>query len=151
MRLIDHLSPSRVVRLESTTKKDVLRELVAAAASSKEVRDERGLLEAIYEREGILSTGIGLGIAVPHAKIETVDDFVVCVGVSPAGVDFDALDQSPAHVVVLIAAPVGRQRDYLGLLAQVTVTLKDEDVRRRIIEAAEDPARVHELLASAVH
>ncbi len=147
MRLAEHLSPSRVVRLVSTTKDEALRELVTVAATSPAIHDEASLLEAIYERERILSTGIGLGIAVPHAKIESVDEFVVNVGVSPGGVDFDALDQTPAHVVVLIAAPVGRQRDYLGLLAQVTVTLKDEEVRRQVIAAADDPEGVHRLLA----
>jgi mannitol/fructose-specific phosphotransferase system IIA component (Ntr-type) len=147
MRLGDHLSASRVIRLATSTKTEVLRELVQSAATSAAVRDEVALLQAIYEREQILSTGIGLGIAVPHAKIESVDDFVISVGVSPEGVDFDALDQTPAHVVVLIAAPVGRQRDYLGLLAQVTVTLKDPEIRRLVIDAADDPERIHRLLA----
>ncbi len=148
MRLADHLATSRVFRLSSTTKDEVLRELVHKAAESPAVHDEQELIAAIFEREQILSTGIGLGIAVPHAKIETVEDFVITIGVSPEGVDFDALDQTPAHIVVLIAAPVGRQRDYLGLLAQVTVTLKDPDIRGRVIAAADDPVTVMRLVGS---
>ncbi len=148
MRLADHLSTSRMTRLSSTTKDEVLRELVHLAAQSSAVGDESDLLKAIFEREQILSTGIGLGIAVPHAKIESVEDFVITIGISPDGVDFDALDQTPAHIVVLIAAPVGRQRDYLGLLAQVTVTLTDPDIRSRVIAAADDPETVLNLIGS---
>jgi len=148
MRLADHLSMERMTRLEGTTKEEVLRELVRKAAESPSVHDEEELVQAIFEREEILSTGIGLGIAVPHAKIESVEDFVITIGISPEGVDFDALDQTPAHIVVLIAAPVGRQRDYLGLLAQVTVTLKNPDIRSRVIAAADDPATVLRLIGS---
>jgi mannitol/fructose-specific phosphotransferase system IIA component (Ntr-type) len=146
MRLAEHLSPSRILALRGRTKDDVLRELVAVAAEEPGVRDHDGLLRAIFARERILSTGIGLGIAVPHAKLESVDEFVVAVGISGEGVDFGAIDENPAHVIVLIAAPEGRQRDYLGLLAQVTVTLKDAETRGRIIAAVGDPAEVHRLL-----
>ena len=148
MRLADRLSPSRILALRGRTKDDVLRELVAAVAAAPGVRDHDELLQAIFDRERILSTGIGLGIAVPHAKLESVDEFVVSVGVSAEGVDFGAIDESPAHVIVLIAAPEGRQRDYLGLLAQVTVTLKDAETRERIIAAIGDPEEVHRLLVS---
>jgi PTS system nitrogen regulatory IIA component len=148
MRLSDHLAASRVIELEGLGKDEVLRELVDAVAGSPAVRDPALLLRAVVEREGILSTGIGLGIAVPHAKLRSVDDFVIAVGVSREGVDFDALDLKPAHIVVLIAAPEGRQRDYLSLLAQVTVTLKDAEVRERIIASAAEPAVVHRILGS---
>jgi mannitol/fructose-specific phosphotransferase system IIA component (Ntr-type) len=73
----------------------------------------------------------------------------VAIGISPDGVDFEALDQQPAHVVVLIAAPLGRQRDYLGLLAQVTMALKDSETRNDVVAAAGDPERVLRILGSA--
>jgi nitrogen PTS system EIIA component len=146
MRLAEHLSPSRILALEGCTKDDVLRELVTVAAAEADVGSHDGLLQAIFDREAILSTGIGLGIAVPHAKLGSVDDFVVTLGISRAGVDFGAIDEKPAHVVVLIAAPEGRQRDYLGLLAQVTVTLKDAETREKIIAAVDDPDEIHRLI-----
>jgi mannitol/fructose-specific phosphotransferase system IIA component (Ntr-type) len=149
MRLSDHVRSSRVVTLRGRSKEEVLAELVRTAGEASEVRDGDALLRAILEREGILSTGIGLGIAVPHAKIPEVTDFVIAIGVSREGVDFDALDGKPAHIIVLIAAPTDRQRDYLALLAQVTVVLKQAETRQRLVEAADDPAEVHRLLASA--
>ena len=66
---------SRAVLLDAETKEEALRELGAVVASAPEVNDADGLLDAIFEREGIMSTGIGLGIAIPHAKIPSVTDF----------------------------------------------------------------------------
>jgi PTS system nitrogen regulatory IIA component len=148
MKLADHLPASRVVALEGTTKEQVLTELVDLVAKAEEVADRDALLRAIFDREAILSTGIGLGIAVPHAKLDSVDGFVLGLGVSRSGVDFDALDGKPAHLIVLIAAPEGRQREYLGLLAQVTMNLKDTETRRSLVEAA-DSAEIHRLLMAA--
>ncbi|MHC4472961.1 MAG: PTS sugar transporter subunit IIA, partial [Planctomycetota bacterium] len=89
------LSQDRVTDLKSTTKEGAIMELVALCAESPAVEDAEKLQEAIFEREGIMSTGIGLGIAIPHAKIPAVKDFVVAIGRSRHGIDFSSLDQKP--------------------------------------------------------
>ena len=124
--------PEQVVDLVATTKEDVLAELVDAAAQSDAVKDRNALLQAVRAREKILSTGIGLGIAIPHARIDAVDRFVVSVGRHAEGIDFESIDQRPVHIVVLIAGPADTQKPYLELLAQLSKRLKLEEVREKI-------------------
>jgi mannitol/fructose-specific phosphotransferase system IIA component (Ntr-type) len=126
---------SRTVLLDAETKDDALRELAGVVASAPEVNDAAGLLDAIFERERIMSTGIGLGIAIPHAKIPSVSDFVVGFGKVRGGLDFNSLDGKPVHFIVLIAGPHDQQERYLQLLARITLKLKDAAVRRRLSEA----------------
>ena len=133
---LEHIiSPERVVFLRATTKKEALAEMVAVAAREPEVGDEAKLLEAILEREKIMSTGIGLGIAVPQAKVPFVSDFVVSFGKAPDGLPFNSLDGNPVQFVVLIAGPEGEQERYLQLLARITLKLKEQSVRRQLGEA----------------
>jgi mannitol/fructose-specific phosphotransferase system IIA component (Ntr-type) len=133
--LAGYLDRSRVADLRATTKEEALAEVCALAAASREVGDPAALARAVREREEALSTGIGLGIAVPHAKIPSVKGFVLALGRSRRGIDFQALDGRPVHVVVLIAGPEGRQAEYLRVLAGVTLRLKREEVRRALMEA----------------
>jgi len=140
------ISPERVVWLSSSTKEEVLRELVDVLSTAPQVRDREALLRAILEREGIMSTGVGLGIAVPHAKIDSVSDFVIAIGISRKGVDFDALDDKPVHIVVMIAGPAGQQDRYIRILAKVVLTLKDPRVREALLNA-ETPQEVLRALA----
>ena len=138
------LAPERVLLLESTKKEAAIRELCAAIANSDAVADGEALLEAILDRETIMSTGIGLGIAIPHAKIPTVSDFVVAFGKSSKGIEFNSLDGKPVHFVVMIAGPDQQQERYLQLLARITLKLKDAGVRRALDEAG----AVDEILAA---
>ncbi len=135
---LEHIIPrERVVFLKATTKAEALGEMVAVAAREPEVTDEARLLDAILEREKIMSTGIGLGIAVPHAKISFVSDFVVSFGKAVEGLQFNSLDGNPVQFVVLIAGPEGEQERYLQLLARITLKLKEQSVRRQLGEATD--------------
>ncbi len=142
----NYLSPERVIDLKSTSKDGAIMELVALSADSTAVEDAEKLQEAIFEREGIMSTGIGLGIAIPHAKIPSVKDFVVAIGRTRAGIDFNALDQKPVNIVVLIAGPSQEQQRYLEILAGVTLRLKSDEVRSSVL-AAETPEELIDVLA----
>lgn len=135
LRLANHMDASRVVDLVATTKVAALEELVRAAARSPDVADGEALLAAVRDRENLLSTGIGLGIAIPHARIAGVSSFVVAVGRHAAGLPFDSIDNKPVHIVVLIAGPQDAKKPYLELLAQISKRLKLEDVRQRILAA----------------
>ena len=145
IQLRDHLDASRVVDLTATTKDDALVQLVDTARSAPSVVDGDALLAAVREREAKLSTGIGLGIAVPHARIEGVTEFVVVVGRHAKGLEFGSIDNRPVHIVVLIAGPREAKTPYLELLAQLSKRLKLEDVRTEVTAGA-PPERVVELL-----
>jgi len=145
--LKDHLDAARVKDLTSATKDAALEEMVALVATSDAVADRAALLTAVRERERVLSTGIGLGIAIPHAKIPGVTRFVVAVGRHAAGIDFDAIDGKPVHVVVLIAGPQDAQDRYLRLLARLSGRLRLEDVRRKVL-AAKTPDDIVAILSA---
>lgn len=136
IELRDHLNPKQVVELRARTKDSVLEEMVAAVATSPSVTDESALLQAVREREALLSTGIGLGIAIPHARIASVERFVVGVGRCAQGVEFGSIDGKPVTIVVLIAGPQDAQKPYLELLAQISKRLKLAEVREKIAGGA---------------
>jgi mannitol/fructose-specific phosphotransferase system IIA component (Ntr-type) len=145
--LKDHLDPARVRDLVGPTKDAVLEEMVDLVSTSDAVTDRAALLAAVRERERVLSTGIGLGIAIPHAKIPGVTRFVVAVGRHAKGIDFDAIDGRPVHLVVLIAGPQDAQDRYLRLLARLSGRLKQDEIRRKVLSAA-TAADVVAILAS---
>lgn len=148
IRLADHLAPKRVVDLTSRSKDAALMELVETLATAPEVTDREKLLQAILERERIVSTGIGLGVAVPHAKIPEVSEFVVAYGRSSDGIDFGSIDDRPVHHVVLIVGPPDRQQRYLQFLATVTLKLKQPELRRALEEAT-STEKLYEVLSRA--
>jgi len=144
--LVELISPDRIVTLKSKTKEEALRELVDVISKSHHIKDKEELLKAILERERIMSTGIGLGIAVPHAKLDSVSDFVIAMGISKEGIEFNALDDKPVHIIVMIAGP-NQQAMYLRTLAKVTLLLKNERIRRKIINS-KSPEEVMEIIRS---
>ena len=131
------IPPERVKVLEASDKEGALREIAGLVMDLPEVEDGERLLEAIFEREEIMSTGIGLGIAIPHAKIPEVKEFVVALGKTARGIEFNSLDGQPVEVIVLIAGPDDQQERYLQLLARITLKLKDATVRRQIAAAGD--------------
>lgn len=144
----DHLAPERVTDLRSRTKEAALLELVETLRSVPEIRDPDLVLDAVREREKVLSTGIGLGVAVPHAKFPGLTEFVLAYGRSREGIDFGSIDDRPVHHVILIVGPADRQPRYLQFLASVTLALKKPDLRRDL-ELAAGPADLHRILSAA--
>jgi len=145
MEITNLVNAGRIVHLKEKTKATALRALVKVLSKTKQVAKEKELAKAISDRERILSTGIGYGIAIPHAKIATVSDFVAAVGISKEGVPFDSLDGQDVHVMVMIAGPEGQNEEYLRILARFTAVLKSEKTRTRIIKA-KDSATVLDIL-----
>ncbi len=148
IRLGEFLTPERAVDLRSRTKDAALMELVETLAGADEVKNREKVLDAVRERERIVSTGIGLGVAVPHAKIPEVSEFILAYGRSRDGIDFASIDDRPVHHIVLIVGPPDRQPRYLQFLASVTLTLKRADLRRQL-ELATSTSDLHRILASA--
>ncbi len=136
LRIDKMMAPERIVmELQGTTKKEVLLELVEAEALSGFITDKAALEAAILEREKIMSTGIGISIAIPHAKIPEVSDFVLALGRKSEGIDYDSLDNKPVKIVIMIAAPEGVQNKYLRVLAKVTHVLRNDVAREKILKA----------------
>ena len=139
------VAPERVIELKSNTKGDALAELVEAISTAPEVLSKVDLMKAITEREKIMSTGIGLGIAVPHAKIPSVRDFCIAVGLARQGIAFDSIDDKPVHIMVMIAASDAQKDQYVKVLAAVVLLLKNEEFRRKLL-AVSSPQEAYELI-----
>lgn len=100
------------------------------------IDDEEAFRHAVFDREKLVSTGVGLGIALPHAKMETLGEFFVACGILKEGTcDWDSLDQLPVKVIFLIGGPADQQMTYLKLLRELTQKIKQKDVRSLLFKA----------------
>ncbi len=136
------LAAERILWLDTSNKNDCLRNMVDCLASTSDIESADDVYVAILEREKLLSTGFGLGLAIPHAKLPVIREFVVGLGIHKDGVNFDSLDDKPVHVLVMILGPDSRQEEYLKVLSRVTAFLKDN--RERLL-SLETPQEVYEL------
>ena len=132
--------------LESDTKERVIEEMANVVLRRKNVQDRGRFLQAILDRENLESTGIGRGIAIPHARTDAIDEMVVVFGRSKMGVDFSSLDGKPAQIFFLIVAPEKDKSAYINVLARLSRLLRKEEFRRNL-EQAQSPDKVIELIA----
>ena len=136
IKILDVLRPEHItLDLKSTAKNDVIAGLADSlfAKESMEVRSE--VLNALLEREKLGSTGIGSGVAVPHAKSARTDIIACALGIAKKGLDFEALDGEPAYLVFLLVAPPNSQSEHLNILARIVRLLKDRVFRQALREA----------------
>jgi len=124
-----------VLELNSRSKVEVLRELVDALCNSKVELDSDEVVRALLEREKLGSTGIGEGVAIPHAKVNGLKKVVGTFGRSTGGVDFDALDGMPVNLFFLLLAPADSAGEHLKALEKASKILKDPSLRERNIAA----------------
>ena len=137
MNLLDILSEkSTLVGLEGETKEDIITELVDLLEVGEVISDRDKVLEAVLEREKIMSTGIGDGIAIPHGKSEAVIKLAAALGTQRRGVDFEALDGEPAYVFFLLVSPANVSGPHIKALARISRLLKNDDFKKRLVSAA---------------
>ena len=136
--LSDRLDPESVrTPLASTRKNEILRELSEILAEGAGVPDRAGeILEAILKREALLSTGIGHGVALPHAKCSCLSRPAMAVGTTSEPVDFDAVDGAPVDLVWMLAGPERTAGHHVRTLAAVSELLRNESVRASLSGAA---------------
>lgn len=121
--------------LESTNKFKAIEELALVFKGCDVCEDIDSLIRALKEREEIMSTGIGFGIAIPHAKIGTIQEMAFAIGISREGIDFDSMDGEPVHLVILVAAGEKQHKEYLRLLSNIMSIIKKENVKESIIHS----------------
>ncbi|HEY6096628.1 MAG TPA: PTS sugar transporter subunit IIA [Candidatus Deferrimicrobium sp.] len=136
MRIQDILPPEAVVDgLRAETKEGVLRELSEAVCRRLPALSPDRLTAILMDREGLGSTGIGEGVAIPHGKIPGIDRLVAVFGRSPGGVQFASLDGKPARLFFLVLAPENSAGMHLKALARISRLLKDQRFRGRLLTA----------------
>ncbi|HUV30995.1 MAG TPA: PTS sugar transporter subunit IIA [Acidobacteriota bacterium] len=121
--------------LKSKAKDDVIMELVNLAATSNMIKDHDTLMNDVREREKLVTTGVGYGVAFPHAKTSSAKGIVIAFGRSEGGVDFDAMDHKPVHLLFLIAAPEDAIGAHLNVMARLSYLMKSEENREKLMRA----------------
>jgi fructose-specific phosphotransferase system IIA component len=131
--------------LVSTDKKDVIRELLGTLDKARLLNNYTECLNAVMEREEVMTTGLGKGIAIPHAKTDGVSDLAIAVGIKKNGVDFQSIDGEPARVFVMMISPKNAIGPHLQVLSYISAMLHNTEVREAILNAA-SPGEVKDLL-----
>ncbi len=136
-------SDSIVMSLESKTKDDVLEEMVDVLDSTGKIGGSETVLKAIVDRERIMTTGIGNGVAVPHCKTSAVDRLVAALGISREGIDFQAPDGQPAHLIFILVAEENNPGPHVRALARLAKLLSSKGVRDALLAARSPEDLLH--------
>lgn len=149
MRITELLTKDTIAMdLSASDKNGVIDELVNQLNQAGKLNDLTSFKEAIHNRESQSTTGIGEGIAIPHAKVAAVNTPAIAFGKSKIGVDYQSLDMQPAHLFFMIAAPEGGAQTHLDALAKLSGILMDENVRASLLHA-ESPEEVLNIIDKA--
>ncbi len=144
MKILDFLHEEDIiVGLHSAGKKDSITELIDRLISSDRIKkkDKSKIIKALMDREELGSTGIGQGIAIPHAKSNSVKDIICAFGNSQKGIAFDALDGEPVYIIFLLLAEQDSSGVHLKALAKISRLLKDKFFRQGLRQS-ESPEEV---------
>jgi PTS system fructose-specific IIC component len=146
LKISNFLKPEAIILdMNSTEKLAAIKELVEHMVSQNIARDQERLFDALAKRENLESTGIGEGIAIPHARTDAVNDLVLVFARSSAGIDFSALDGKPSHIIFLIASPENKKSEYIMTLAKLSRLLRRPPVREQLRNAG-DPKEVLDII-----
>ena len=149
--LSELLSPERVkVPLVSQSKDDVLRELVQLALPSAGDAALDRIVKSVLDREKLLSTGIGSGIAIPHGRTSEVDALILAAGVAPEPIEFDTLDGKPVSLFFLLLGPESAAGAHVRALGRISRVLRHESVREDLSHATNAESFLQRLIGAEV-
>ena len=136
MKITDILEENSIIEeLTSRDKKGVLEELVSVLVDHGRLKDTEKSVQVLLERERLGSTGIGDGIAIPHGKLRQINSIICSFGRTRTGIDFQSIDEKPTHLFFLLLAPEDSASEHLQALARLSRLLKDNQLRKRLMEA----------------
>ncbi len=133
-----------VVGLDVSTKEDAINALVDIIAKSEKVKNANKVREAVFEREKIMTTGVGKGFAVPHGKTDAVTDIVAAFAVTKKPIDYESLDGEPVRLIFLIVGRDNMVGPHIKLLSRVSKLMNDNNFREKLLNA-KTPREVVEL------
>ena len=148
MKLSDTLALDRVtLALSSTDKDGAIKELLDMLNQSVPLSDPEAVLKRILYEESIMSTGVGSGLGIPHARSDQVDGVVTALGISPEGIDYGSADGEPVGLVFLILSSVSAMPAYMSVLSRTSRIFDQEEMRNRVL-AAESAEEIINLIRS---
>ena len=129
------LTPEHVLVLEKSSKDQILNELIDILAESPVVRSKDDLRKGIFHREQLLSTGIGMGIGIPHVRLSSIKDVAVAAALVREGIDdYESLDSEPVKIIFMIVARQDQHAEHLKLLSQISSRLKNKEFREALVK-----------------
>ncbi|HLP16069.1 MAG TPA: PTS sugar transporter subunit IIA [Bacteroidota bacterium] len=136
MKISDILDETRILtNMEGDSKSDIINTLIDLVAISPKVLDKDKVKEAIFEREKIMSTGVGNGFAIPHGKTDAVSDIVAAFAVTKQPIDYQALDEQPVRLIFLLIGKGNMVGPHIKLLSRISRLMNKEEFRKKLLEA----------------
>lgn len=136
MNLSDILSENEIrVPFEHDDKNGIIEEMVDMLFASEKIQEKEKILKAIFEREELMSTGVGDGVAIPHAKAEGIEKITAAFGITKADVDFNSLDKMPVRLIFLLVGPVNQPGPHLKTLSRISRLLHQPEFRQKLIQS----------------
>lgn len=150
MKLSERFKPAGIrINSNSSNKRELIIELVDSLVKAYELEaDHDEILESVLSREDKMSTGIGCGLAVPHAKVKCIDNMYMVAATCSSGVDFDAIDKEPVYLMILLISPENTIGPHLRALSSVSRIMADAKVRTDLV-SAETPEEFIQILEDA--
>lgn len=130
--------------LAAENKQAAIHELIDLLAAAGRVSDSAGLKEAVWQREQIRTTGIGAGLAIPHGKSTGVSSLAIAVGKPARPMEFQAIDNKPVRLVILLASPPDKTSDHIQALAHISRLMNMDEFREQVY-SAQDAAAIYDL------
>lgn len=147
MKLVEILSPQMVMsELDATDKEGAIRQMCGHIAKHRPGLKVDDMVKTLLEREKLGSTGIGEGVAIPHGKLNGIDNLVACFAKSTPGIDFTAIDSQPSHLFFVLLAPNNSAGLHLKALARISRLLKSQEFRDRLLRA-EDAGSIFKIIS----
>lgn len=148
MRISRYLDSRLIVFLDVNTRDEAIDALVDQLDEAGKLADKEAFRKAIFHREQLVSTGIGMGVAIPHAKLPGFKDFFITVGIQRGqGLEWNALDKALVRIIFMIGGPENKQTEYLQILSMLTSAIRDIDLRKQLLTAS-SPEDVFQLFQS---
>jgi len=134
MKITDYLSTEFVhASVKGKNKNDVIEEMLNLISVSENILDFEKVRRAVFEREQIMSTGVGNGFAIPHGKSDAVSDIVAGFGITERPVDYDALDDKPVRLVFILVGKENMVGSHIKLLSRVSRLMNNESFRNKLL------------------
>ncbi len=140
------LNPDHITIIETSNKDAALMSIINNMTSKGAISDKEAVTEGIFQREKLMSTGIGLGIGIPHVRLSNISNLIMAVGVSTVDItDYESLDGNPVRIIFMILAGKDQHAQHIKTMAAISSRLKNPLLRERLI-GSRDPKSIHSLL-----
>ena len=145
MRLCDYISLNSIIEIEDTIDKDNAIAMLCKSVSEKYNLEYKYIYENVMKRENKMTTGIGAGLALPHARLDKIDRFYLGALYAKNGIDFESLDGEKVKFVVLLLSPQNMVSEHILLISKISYFLTDEKGKNKLLTAT-SKEEIYELL-----